>query len=112
MYRIVPLSLSLTWMCAQEHITFILYESYGAFLAPSTLHLSLLTSYKYNMCMCNVAHRSLALVARVSACGRKSSRQRGPFTHTGIINFINCLKDYTLFAHDWYFQNGTEVFIL
>ena len=64
------------WMCTQVHMSFILYESYGAFLAPYTLHLSLLTNYKYIMYTCNVAHRSLALIARVFAYGRKSSRQR------------------------------------
>ena len=51
-------------------------ESYGAFLAPYTLHPLLLTNYKYIMYVCNVAHCSSALVARVSARGRKSSRQR------------------------------------
>ena len=29
------------------------------------------------MCVCNDAHPGFAIFARVSACGRKSSRQRG-----------------------------------
>ena len=70
------LSLSLAWMCAQWHITFIHLGSYGAFLAPYTLPLSLLPRYKYTNCMCSVAHPTFATFARFSAYGRKSSRQR------------------------------------
>ena len=38
--------------------------------------LQILTGYKYTKWMCNVAHRTFTPLARFSASGRKSSRQR------------------------------------
>ena len=75
MYCIVPISLSHVDVRARAHHLYTL-QILGAFLAPYTLHLSLLTRYKYNMWMCNVAHREFARFARVSAYRRKSSQQR------------------------------------
>ena len=48
--------------------------------------LQILTGYKYTKWMCNVAHRTFTPLARVSASGRKSSRQRACATmHTSVL---------------------------